>query len=225
MLSILTACPALSSVILAASAANLHPSLASLLNCCSISSFLILCSIPKKTYADPLNKVHLNSFASFSFQFCLLLLAVCTFVKSPPPIHFLSFALPDSATSPSSPSLSGILLLQRSHTQPVLCHWYKENNYLPDLPKTCFVLERFPLFLPFFSSSPSFNFAAKKLAILSFAFFHQLLLLYFTFFFLSFFFFFFLHFLLYSLLLNSPPFHRFFEGSRVLFLAVCFRVY
>ena len=39
---------AISSVILASSAANLHPSLASLLNCSCISSFLNLCSIPKK---------------------------------------------------------------------------------------------------------------------------------------------------------------------------------
>ena len=39
---------ALSSVILAASAANIYPSFASLLNCSSLSSFLILYSIPKK---------------------------------------------------------------------------------------------------------------------------------------------------------------------------------
>ena len=40
--------PTFSSVILAASAANLHHSLASLLKRSSISSFLNLCSIPKK---------------------------------------------------------------------------------------------------------------------------------------------------------------------------------
>ena len=72
--------PVVSPVILAALAANHHPSLASLLNCSSISSFLNLCSIPKKishfplclfTYfcsvlhADPFRNVHLNLFSSF----------------------------------------------------------------------------------------------------------------------------------------------------------------
>ena len=94
----------LSPVIVAASAVNLHPSLASLLNYSSISSFLDLCSCPKKIshlplcllifflsllHADPFSKVHFNSFASFSFQFCLLLLAVSTCVESPPPIYSL----------------------------------------------------------------------------------------------------------------------------------------
>ena len=45
---------ALSSVILAASAANFHPFFASQLNCSSISSFLNLCSIPKKISHFPL---------------------------------------------------------------------------------------------------------------------------------------------------------------------------
>ena len=45
--------PALSSVILAASAANLHPCFASLLNLSFVSSFLILCSITKKIRAPP----------------------------------------------------------------------------------------------------------------------------------------------------------------------------
>ena len=71
---------ALSSVILVASAANLRPSLAPLLNCSSTSSFLNLCSIRKKIsnvplnllmyffsvlQANPLSKVHLNLRASF----------------------------------------------------------------------------------------------------------------------------------------------------------------
>ena len=43
-----------SSAILAASAANLYPCSISLLNCSSISSFLNLCSIPKKTSHFPL---------------------------------------------------------------------------------------------------------------------------------------------------------------------------
>ena len=69
---------ALSSVILAVSAANLHPSLASLLNCSCISSFLNLCSTPKKIshfhsyfsvlQADPLSKVHINTLVSFSIS-------------------------------------------------------------------------------------------------------------------------------------------------------------
>ena len=71
---------ALSSVILDASAAKFHPSLASLLNCYSISSFLSLCSIQKKKshfplyllknffsvlHANPLSKVHQYDSASF----------------------------------------------------------------------------------------------------------------------------------------------------------------
>ena len=72
--------PTVSSVILAARAANLHPSLASLLNCSFISSFLNLCSIPKKISNVPLylhkyfcsvlqaetfSHAHLNLFSSF----------------------------------------------------------------------------------------------------------------------------------------------------------------
>ena len=71
---------ALSSVILAASAANLHPYFTSVLNCSFISSFLIPCSITKKTsnvplyllvyfftvhHAEPLSKVHLTAFDVF----------------------------------------------------------------------------------------------------------------------------------------------------------------
>ena len=46
--------PAFSPIILAASAANLHPCLASLLNCFSHSSFFIMCLIPKKMAKTPL---------------------------------------------------------------------------------------------------------------------------------------------------------------------------
>ena len=46
--------PAISLVTLAALAANLHPSVASMLNCYSISSFINQCSIPKKTSKGPL---------------------------------------------------------------------------------------------------------------------------------------------------------------------------
>ena len=79
------------------------------------------------------------------------------------PICSLSPALPDAAISPSfsvlfcSPSAASL-----THSQ--LCDMsLRKKNHLPDLPKTCLVLGRFSLFLPFFSFSPSFNFAAKKL--------------------------------------------------------------
>ena len=70
----------------------------------------------------------------------------------------------------------------------------RRKSNRPDFPKTCLVLGRLSLCLSFFSFSSSSLCAARKLAILSFNFFHQLLLLYFTFFFflICFFFVFFL---------------------------------
>ena len=80
--------PAVSSVILAALAANLHPSFASLLNYSSIFPFLNLCSIPKKVskvplyllicflsvlQVEPFSNAHLISFPPLSFQFGQLL--------------------------------------------------------------------------------------------------------------------------------------------------------
>ena len=76
--------PAISFVILAALAANLHPSLASMLNCYSISSFINQCSIPKKTskgplyllvyflsvlQAKPFSNAHLDLFSSLLISF------------------------------------------------------------------------------------------------------------------------------------------------------------
>ena len=75
-------CFDLSSVILAASAANLHPSLASLLNCSSISSFLSLCSIPNKIS-------HSTLLPLSSFQLYPLLLAASTFCGLSPLDCFL----------------------------------------------------------------------------------------------------------------------------------------
>ena len=76
---------AFSSVTLAASAANLYPCMVVLLSCCTISFFLILCSIPKKmskvpsvyllTYfcsvhhAEPFKRVLLTAFGvAFAFH-------------------------------------------------------------------------------------------------------------------------------------------------------------
>ena len=133
-------------------------------------------------------------------------------MKSPPPIYFLSLALSDSAPLHHHRTFLKAFCCCVD-TQPVLCHTQKEN--LPDLPKTCFVLGRFSLCLPFFSH---FTSQQKTLAILSFAFFHQVLLLHFTFL-LILFLLLFPPLLLLSLLLNSPPFHWFCEGSWVLSLA------
>ena len=90
-------------MILAASAASLHPSFASLLNCSSISSFLSLCSIPKKIshflsvlHADPLSKVHLSSFASFFHfgpVFSFWLLPPLWNLLRPSPLFHLDFLL------------------------------------------------------------------------------------------------------------------------------------
>ena len=123
MLLILTACSFIGD------SHRLHPSLASLLNCSSISSFLNPCSILKKRYRTCLYifsrtsslysmLIHLArctsaAFPLFSFQSCLLLLAASTFVGSPPSICFLLVELPAAAFFPSSPSFSAILPLQR----------------------------------------------------------------------------------------------------------------
>ena len=91
--------PAVSQVIIAALAANLHPSLASLLNCSFISSFLHLCSIPTKISNFPLYllmhfflcstlthliRCTLTSSLLFSFQVSQLHLAVSTFSETCP---------------------------------------------------------------------------------------------------------------------------------------------
>ena len=99
--------PAASSVIPAALDANLHPSLASLLNCSFSLSFLYLCSIPKKISNVPLypfactfflccTLIHsarctLTSSLLFSFQTSQLLLTASTFSEafsSAPPEGF-----------------------------------------------------------------------------------------------------------------------------------------
>ena len=97
------------SVVLAASAANIHPSFASLFTCSSVSSFLNLCSIPKKIsnvplyllmyffsvlQTDPFSKVRFNLLSFFSH-----LSPVCSFRLSPlfrnlfHPFHLMGFAI------------------------------------------------------------------------------------------------------------------------------------
>ena len=124
-------------------------------------------------------------------------------MEPPPPISVL-FCNPSAAA------------LTQSQFSP---NSTRRKSHLPDFSKTCLVLGRLSLFLPFFSFSSSFLFAVRKLAILSLHFFpptpssvlHVLLLILF------------LPLLFLPLLLNSPPFKWFFTGSWVLFLAVCFR--
>ena len=81
--SLRSSSPAVSSVILDALAANLHPSSACLLDCSSISSCLNLCSLPKKiSHADPfLIRCVLTSLL-FSFQSSQLHLAVTFFSET-----------------------------------------------------------------------------------------------------------------------------------------------
>ena len=192
--------PAVSSVILAASAANLHPSLTSLLNGPSISSFLILCSAPKKIsyfplyllmyffsvlQAAPLSKVHLNSRASFFFSVlsspfgCLHL---CGFSS----VHLLSFTwtfcciLTITSVLLCCPSAAALTHSQLCPTST------RRKRHFPNFRKVCLTV-----FLLSFSFSSSLLLIVKRLTILSLHFFHHLLLLYFTFFFFFFLFFFF----------------------------------
>ena len=87
--------PALSSVILAASAAHLHPFVDSLMNCSYIPTLLILCSMPKNmsnvllyllcTTQEPFHKVH-------RFGQLLHLTPACSFFLVPEKFMLSSFS-------------------------------------------------------------------------------------------------------------------------------------
>ena len=188
VLTILTACPFISD------------------SCCYSSPFLpfsICARFPKKIshfplhllmyspsvlHAHPFSKVHLSSFASF-FNLVLssplwLLAPLWDLLRTSALFH-LNFLQPPFHHL--RPSLQSFCCSE--DTKPILFKKHKEKEQSSRLPKTCLVLGRWSLFLPFFPFSSSFLIAVRNVAILSFAFFHQLLLLYFTCFFLSFFFF------------------------------------
>ena len=119
----------------------------------------------------------------FSFQSCLLLLAVSTFVESLPPLCSLSFELSINSVLFCIPSGAAL-----THNQ--LCAIIiRINSILPNLPPACLVLGRLSLSLPFFCFSSPVVFAAKKLAILAVALFHKMLQFVFFFQFISFLFF------------------------------------
>ena len=145
-------------MILAASAASLHPSFASLLNCSSISSFLSLCSVPKKIshflsvlHADPLSKVHLSSFASFFhfgpvFSFWLLP-PLWNLLRPSPLFHSDFLLLPPFLVSILYCNPSAAALTQRQFCSQSTMR----KSHLPVFLKTCLSLGRLSLFLPFCS--------------------------------------------------------------------------
>ena len=174
---------ALSSVILAALAANLHPFLASLLNCSSISSFLNLCSIPKKTSkvplyplmyflfalpTEPVNNAHLKFFSSFLTSF--------PSTPSAPPEGICHpgsrKCLPSDTIMISGTSASpfGSSLPAAASTQKQFCIRIKRRkSHLPDLTRNCFVLGLLFLSLPFFLQIFFFPFRHKEARKLFFA--------------------------------------------------------
>ena len=217
-------------MILAASAASLHPSFASLLNCSSISSFLNLCSVPKKIsnvplyllmyflsalQADPLSKVHFSLFSSyfhfspvFSFWLPLPLWNL---------LHPSALFLPElpAASFPSSPSFSAILPRCRIDTQPILLQQQKEKEPSSRLPQdlsrpgTSVFLLAFLFLVFFFPPCRKENY-------------HLFTVLFSTNFFFcaspsSF------SFSSFSSTSFPPPFYWLFQGSRVPSLAVCFK--
>ena len=124
--------PAFSSVILDASTADLHPCLGTLLGCSSISSLLILCSIPKKMskvpvyhliyifsvpQAEPLNKVHHTVCDGFRisrlfFSFSLFLKCYFILLFSPTVSHH---SLLPSYLLHLSPSILDVFRSRISH--------------------------------------------------------------------------------------------------------------
>ena len=224
---------------------NLHPSLASLLKCSSISSFLNLCSIPKKTSkvplyllmyfisvlpAEPFNNTHLKFFSSFLISFrstpfdrfhFLWCLSFCSSWRLLPP-RFTK--VPSSASdtimiSGTSASPFGSSLPAATSTQNQFCIRIKRRkSHLPDLTRNCFVLGLLFLSLPFFLQIFFFPFRHKEARKLFFAPCPPKISSVLHFFFLFPLLPFPLLFL--SLFLNPPPFNWCFWGSRILSLAV-----
>ena len=151
-------------MILAASAAKLHPSYTSLLNRSSISSFhlqrkhrnfQVLFSV---LHFEPFSKVHLTLHIA-AFSFCPHLMAASTFLEPP-----LSSCILRSALLAASLSLPHycLVVLHAVLTLIQLCSTNrKRKNHFPNFPKVCLALGRLSFLLffcflfPFCLSPPS----------------------------------------------------------------------